>query len=958
MTLTNTLIETVSALGNGSNKNFTISFAFQANSQVTVYLQDETAVPYTRTLLVYGAGAGKYTISGGDPGTTVVMGTAPSATQRVVIKRVTTLTQTVDYVETAAFPAEDHEEQMDKNVQMLQEAQGLAAKKIGLAVASTATVPTFPDPEATKFVKYNTAGTDLELSPAVVTGDILKFGAADWEAFALDSALSAINAGIALKADQTALDAHTTDMNDPHNTGAFQVSVVPAGSIASTDVQSALVEIATEAAVATGAVANDLSTHTGRTDNPHTVTAAQVGNGTAQWNADKLLGKALSLSGLADGDVLHYSAGDDEFHPVSSPLGPNPTYDTVGLTTGLADPAYVEGRIFYDDNEKCISYYNDTNGVKVNLGQEEHIRVVNKTGGLLANGDVVYINGAQGQRPTIAKARANTEATSEGTIGMVTADIADNATGYVTTLGLVHDIDTSAWVEGTIVYLSAATDGAITATRPTGTNLAVVIGVVTNQHATNGHVLIAPRFLGTLNPTLTGLTGTVLGTNPRLYTALGNLETKGLASQPIYNGIEDSSTIAVAFNASTQAITVTHTGTTNVWVSGVKYAKTGAENISLTSNTTGRWFLYYDATGTLTVSQTPWDILVSAPLMLIYYRANDNKALLFDERHPASSGMSDYSHKYNHENIGTLLGAGATIADYALTNNANLDYSVSSATLKDEDLEFSLLTLADGGSRKIFWLDAAGGARWNWATANGYGIISSGVLPAGDIYYNNVAAGTQVAQATLGSYVNYWPIALQFYAEVDGATQTPLSPGYAVIMGQASYTSLSAAQAVNPITGLQYVGNLTAEGNIFARITYIKSNPGANIKIAADPVTFRYGVSTLTASSFTPTDHQSLSNRSATGAHPGVAISKNVATTAINLTLDTTVHDYVSVTGTCNITLPTADASNTGRTMIIDNAGTGVTVTIIGTVSGVVNLTLDDNDVLEVISTGSAWRAI
>lgn len=178
--LTDTDVKTISALGNGVTVNFTLGFSFQSNSQVDVYLQDESVSPFTRTLLVYGAGAGKFTISGGDPGTTVVMGTAPTSSQRVVMVRDTPLTQTVDYVDTDAFPADDHEAAMDKMEQSLQELNAKADEKVGLSVATTADTPTFPDPLADGLLAYNHGGTDLTLLPAPTANYIYQFQSGGW----------------------------------------------------------------------------------------------------------------------------------------------------------------------------------------------------------------------------------------------------------------------------------------------------------------------------------------------------------------------------------------------------------------------------------------------------------------------------------------------------------------------------------------------------------------------------------------------------------------------------------------------------------------------------------------------------------------------------------------------------------------------------------------------------------
>lgn len=180
--VTNQTTETVCALGNGATQNYTISFVFQGNDDVSTYLEDQSTTPFTRTLLTVGAGASQYTITGGDPGTTVHLNTAPPATKRCIIQRTKPFTQVVDYNEGQAFPAEDHEKAMDKQVMLLQQINRNVNKKVGLHPASQASVPTFPDPILDRFPVYNHAGTDLTFAPssAPSNGDILQFNGSAW----------------------------------------------------------------------------------------------------------------------------------------------------------------------------------------------------------------------------------------------------------------------------------------------------------------------------------------------------------------------------------------------------------------------------------------------------------------------------------------------------------------------------------------------------------------------------------------------------------------------------------------------------------------------------------------------------------------------------------------------------------------------------------------------------------
>jgi hypothetical protein len=169
-----------------------------------------------------------------------------------------------------------------------------------------------------------------------------------------------------------------------------------------------------------------------------------------------------------------------------------PTIDITGyasLTPKVdGEVPWQEGRVFYCDDDKTLCYYNDNNQVKVNVGQEQIIRVVNKTGSDISNGQVVYINGSQGNRPTIALADADLDS-SHRVIGLATCDIPNNNNGYVTTEGLVRDVNTNGWIEGTELWLSQ-TAGAYTATKPTAPIHQIRIGYVLRQGTTDGIIFV------------------------------------------------------------------------------------------------------------------------------------------------------------------------------------------------------------------------------------------------------------------------------------------------------------------------------------------------------------------------------------------------------------------------------------------------------------------------------------
>ena len=112
--------------------------------------------------------------------------------------------------------------------------------------------------------------------------------------------------------------------------------------------------------------------------------------------------------------------------------------------------------------------------------------VYNNSGATITKGTVVYINGGQGNLPTITKAQANTEVTSNQTIGLVRADITNNNNGFVTVAGTLIDINTNAFSTGQTLYLSPSVAGGFTATKPTSPDHIVYIGIVVRAHPTQG----------------------------------------------------------------------------------------------------------------------------------------------------------------------------------------------------------------------------------------------------------------------------------------------------------------------------------------------------------------------------------------------------------------------------------------------------------------------------------------
>jgi hypothetical protein len=182
----------------------------------------------------------------------------------------------------------------------------------------------------------------------------------------------------------------------------------------------------------------------------------------------------------------------------------------------LGEFGLLTGNIEFDNTPTNIPtaagsmVWNDTDGtvdlklkganVTLQIGQEQVIRVVNKTATnvnlLEANYQAVRVTGAQGQRLKVDLAQATTDTLSAETIGLVTETINNNQEGFITTSGLIRGINTTGslqsetWADGDVLYLSPTVAGRVTKVKPTAPNHLVIIGYVIHAHATQGTIFV------------------------------------------------------------------------------------------------------------------------------------------------------------------------------------------------------------------------------------------------------------------------------------------------------------------------------------------------------------------------------------------------------------------------------------------------------------------------------------
>jgi len=166
----------------------------------------------------------------------------------------------------------------------------------------------------------------------------------------------------------------------------------------------------------------------------------------------------------------------------------SPAY--IDMLTGLPNPPWMEGRVFYDDTNQTLAIYNSESDVTQQLGQEVFIRVHNDTGNPVPNGALVYLNGGAHGLPTVDLARSDDPSTTR-VLAMATHAIENDTDGFCTVFGSVGGLNTLAWPIGTSLFLSDAVAGEWTSTAPLAPSFPIAIGTVTKQDEFEGTLLIS-----------------------------------------------------------------------------------------------------------------------------------------------------------------------------------------------------------------------------------------------------------------------------------------------------------------------------------------------------------------------------------------------------------------------------------------------------------------------------------
>jgi hypothetical protein len=334
-----------------------------------------------------------------------------------------------------------------------------------------------------------------------------------------------------------------------------------------------------------------------------------------------------------------------------------------------------------------------------------------------------------------------------------------------------------------------------------------------------------------------------------------------------YHGFPTPYEVTLAYSGVSRQLTITPIGVSfDIWVSGVKITKTGVQTSTAHANTTGTYFITYDAAGDLNVSDQIWSITDpnAIPVCALYYNADLQDGLALFELHTATRNLA--AHSQQHHSIGTFVASSTHFSLSGFTINGNTDadvtYGISSGTIYDEDIKFDIDSLADNGPYTI--LRRTGATNWTWTTNNIVPYLFN--TNTDTIQRNGVVGGLYDLQdVSNNDYVNYYLFASSM---IDPAKRLFIIPSNNIA------TSATAA-AEESVESLNLNQLPVAEFAPIWKITFRRQSSNVSSGRARLTAITRLGGSRQSSLSFSgaASSHNTLSGRSDADSHPAAAIT-------------------------------------------------------------------------------------
>ncbi len=158
MTISSTTVKN-SYSGNGSTTAFAYTFKIFANTDLQVIIRSSTGTETVKSLTTHYTVSGVGDASGGN--VTFTSGNIPASGETVVIRRAVPQTQAIDYIANDPFPAESHEEGLDRATMTTQQVQEELDRAIKLSRTNTMTSTEFSvgaTDRANKILAFDSSG--------------------------------------------------------------------------------------------------------------------------------------------------------------------------------------------------------------------------------------------------------------------------------------------------------------------------------------------------------------------------------------------------------------------------------------------------------------------------------------------------------------------------------------------------------------------------------------------------------------------------------------------------------------------------------------------------------------------------------------------------------------------------------------------------------------------------------
>lgn len=430
--------------------------------------------------------------------------------------------------------------------------------------------------------------------------------------------------------------------------------------------------------------------------NPDSFDLSIVGN-----NSSVLIGSSGSANESYlkwDGEKLRLRS-----HFISGSITGSALFDYIDMDTGSIVPIWKSGRLFWDNEWDTLSMYTIEPSVKLQIGQENYIKVANNSGVNIPNGSPVRITGATGNFASVVLAQSVIQMTFENKndiIGVATHDINHGSVGFVTTFGMVNGVNTNAYNEGDLLWVST-TAGAFTSTVPPVPYDKTFVGVVVKKSG-NGSIFVSPSQPIHLHDLSTVSSSTYRQGDLLTYDASGSLW-------------KNSSVLSGSYTA-TGSISITG----SLFLNGQPFlTSTGSFTGSFTGSISASALF-------LPTSITPANILTGST----YFNTTSETLYVYNGR--------DFTSLNEVGTAGSITITGGSTNDilyFGGTTSQSLDASVSGLDAGAVNLYFGPTTNLRGyrfswqNDRNVVLYDTGNIALWNTGTATSDYILKRNIKP-------------------------------------------------------------------------------------------------------------------------------------------------------------------------------------------------------------------------------------